>query len=205
MVTSQHQAAHCSYVAFSHCWGKSKTIKLQQVNKQQLYNGINYRDLPVSYREVLSACLALGFSYVWIDSLCVLQDSKEDWTREAAAMRDIYENCDLDISCCAAAENSEASFQCRDRALILPLAVEITSTAAEPRKYQMMDSNFFESAITGSPLFSRAWVFQETFLAGRTLCLTASQLFGECRQTIANETHPQGVPPHLRVDRAIEL
>jgi hypothetical protein len=46
--------------------------------------------------------------------------------------------------------------------------------------------------VTGTPC-SRAWVFQERFLAHRTVHYTQSQVFWECKtQTLASESSPAG-------------
>ena len=197
VVLSQEQTAYHSYAAFSHCWGKAKTVKLLTANMQVLLHGIPILDLPVSYKEAVLVCQALGISYIWIDSLCIIQDSKDDWLREAAMMQDVYENSILNICASAAAENSEASFQCRDTSLIEPLEVDVVAKGAETRRYQLVSSEHVENDIANSPLHSRAWVYQEVFLSKRSLSLTRGQLWWECRQTIACETYPLGIPLNL--------
>ena len=125
VVLSQEQTSYHSYATFSHCWGKAKTVKLLKANMQVLLHGIPILDLPLSYKEAILVCQALDISYIWIDSLCIIQDSKGDWTREAAVMQDVYQNSILNICASASAENSEASFQCRDTSLIVPLEVDV--------------------------------------------------------------------------------
>ena len=197
VVLSQEQTTYHSYAAFSHCWGKAKTVKLLGANMQVLLHGIPILGLPVSYKEAVLVCQALGISYIWIDSLCIIQDSKDDWLREAAMMQDVYQNSILNICASAAAENSEASFQCRDTSLIEPLEVDVVAKGAETRRYQLVSSEHVENDIANSPLRSRAWVYQEVFLSKRTLSLTRGQMWWECRQTIACETYPLGIPLNL--------
>ena len=72
VILSQEQTTYHSYAAFSHCWGKSKTVKLLEANMQVLLQGIPILDLPLSYREALLVCQALDISYIWIDSLCII-------------------------------------------------------------------------------------------------------------------------------------
>ena len=197
VVLSQEQNAYHSYAAFSHCWGKAKTVKLLKADLQALHHRIPILDLPLSYQEAVSVCQALDVSYIWIDSLCIIQDSKDDWTREAAMMQDVYQNSILNICASAAAESSEASFQCRDTSLIVPLEVDVVLKGAEMRRYQLVTSDNIGNDILSSPLRSRAWVYQESVLSKRSLSLTRGQLWWECRQTIACETYPSGVPLHL--------
>ena len=197
VVPSQEQTALQSYAAFSHCWGKAKTVKLLEANMQVLLQGIPIQELPLSYKEAILVCQVLEISYIWIDSLCIIQDNKDDWTREAAMMHDVYQNSILNICASAAAESSEASFQCRDTSLIVPLEVDLALTGAEMRRYQLVSSEHLQNDISYSPLRSRAWVYQEDTLSKRSLSLTRGQMWWECRQTIACETYPLGIPFNL--------
>lgn len=42
--------------------------------------------LPKTFRDAMQISMCLGISYLWIDSLCILQDSAADWLRESALM-----------------------------------------------------------------------------------------------------------------------
>ncbi|KAF2743995.1 hypothetical protein M011DRAFT_409399, partial [Sporormia fimetaria CBS 119925] len=79
-----------TYVTVSHCWGKAKTLELCTSNYERLQSGITVRELPQLYRDCVLVTRRLGFDYLWIDSLCILQDSTEDWEHEARDMGDIY-------------------------------------------------------------------------------------------------------------------
>jgi hypothetical protein len=72
-----------SYFALSHCWGLVKTIMLTSRNKDALHNGIQIAELPPTYKDAVLITKALGCKYLWIDSLCIIQDSVDDWKREA--------------------------------------------------------------------------------------------------------------------------
>ncbi|KAM5356788.1 hypothetical protein ACJ41O_003434 [Fusarium nematophilum] len=79
---SQGQAGAKSsqrYAALSHCWGESATLKLLSGNKSRLETNINISELPQSYKEAVDVCLRMDIKYIWIDSLCIIQDSTDDW------------------------------------------------------------------------------------------------------------------------------
>lgn len=80
------------YCCLSHCWGGSKTLLLTKPNSAELKKDIPIADIPQTYLDAIHITQSLGVSYLWIDSLCILQDSEEDWTEEAAAMARIYTN-----------------------------------------------------------------------------------------------------------------
>lgn len=88
------------YVSLSYCWGKSlaytTTSKNIQEHKQK--GGIPFKQLPETLQDAAYIVRYLGFDHVWADCLCIVQDDKEDWEREAARMADVYSNADLCLS-----------------------------------------------------------------------------------------------------------
>jgi hypothetical protein len=88
------------YATLSHCWGVNPDTRYQatQSTIRDLRDRIRYTDLPRTYRDAVSVCRSLSIRYLWIDSLCIIQDSKEDWAREAANMAYVYSNSYLTIS-----------------------------------------------------------------------------------------------------------
>jgi hypothetical protein len=192
LVLTSEQGPNDPYVAFSHCWGKAKTLKLLQDNMAQLLAEIRISELPTSYKEAIIVCRSMGFRYIWIDSLCIIQDSRQDWQQEALTMKDVYQNSSLNLCASAAAENSEASFKSRDLTLIAPL--EISPGWANGEIHYITKFDMHNEEISYSPLQSRAWVVQEYYLSHRSLSLTKSQMWWQCRQRIACETFPSGYP-----------
>ncbi|KAK4465331.1 heterokaryon incompatibility protein-domain-containing protein [Cladorrhinum samala] len=184
------------YASLSHCWGKAKTLKLLSSNIEQLCTtGLPVSTLPQSYREAVTVCLGFGIRYIWIDSLCIIQDSPEDWSREAITMKDVYENTVLNIAAAAAAESSDASFSCRNVDFIRPIQVQSRCDSNGPTKpYYVIDESIYKSTIRESPLHQRAWVMQEIMLTSRNLSLTSTQLWWECLEFDACETYPNGLP-----------
>lgn len=66
------------YAALSHCWGARQPMKLLQNNICALLNEIRVVNLPKSSQDAVYATRKLGIQYLWIDSLCIIQDSIED-------------------------------------------------------------------------------------------------------------------------------
>ncbi|KAI1343206.1 HET-domain-containing protein [Xylariaceae sp. FL0016] len=197
LVVTKDHASIDSYATLSHCWGKAKTLKLLDSNIKELQAGIRTESLPTSYKEAIVVCQALDIRYIWIDSLCIVQDSKEDWKREALTMKDVYQNSILNVAAAAAAENSDASFAKRDPQLIAPVEVTTQWEGEDPKKHYLMSAETYAAEVELSPLRQRAWVIQEVWLAGRNLYLTSGQLWWECRELEACEAFPRGMPPEL--------
>jgi hypothetical protein len=74
------------YSALSHCWGSSHRITLTKATMASLTKGILIEDLPKTFRDACQVAKNFGIQYVWIDSLCIVQDDRNDWAREASKM-----------------------------------------------------------------------------------------------------------------------
>ena len=83
------------YLSLSHCWGKSPMHKLKLENMAAMRVNINMWELPKTFRDAIEVTRRLGFRFLWLDSLCIVQDSAEDWAKESARMDKVYMN-----SCC---------------------------------------------------------------------------------------------------------
>ncbi|RYP11949.1 hypothetical protein DL765_007528 [Monosporascus sp. GIB2] len=194
VITQEADDAISSYASLSHCWGKSKRLKLETSNIDELRTKISIGKLPATYREAIAVCIGLGLRHIWIDSLCIIQDSREDWRREALTMKDVYQNSALNIAAAASAESSEPSFSSRDPQTIRPLQTVTRWDDQESRKYFLADAAMYQDEVERAPLCQRAWVVQEIWLARRNLFLTKNQLWWECCELEACETYPRGVP-----------
>jgi hypothetical protein len=69
---------------------------------------IRWKDLPRSFADAIIIARARSLNYLWIDSLCIIQDSPEDWAEQSAQMREIYRNCDI----CIGANSSDGTAGC---------------------------------------------------------------------------------------------
>ena len=96
-----------NYVALSHCWGKHQPLRTLTSNYPTLtQDGIRLSQLSPVFRDAVRVCHRLGVEFLWIDSLCIIQDSKEDWERESARMCDYYENALFTISAASSPDGS---------------------------------------------------------------------------------------------------
>ncbi|PQE21277.1 heterokaryon incompatibility protein [Rutstroemia sp. NJR-2017a WRK4] len=86
------------YLALSHCWGGSISNCLTLANIQAFQKKIPLSELPVNFRDAVLITRSLGFRYLWIDSLCIIQDSNFDWESESSNMGNIFRNAFLTIA-----------------------------------------------------------------------------------------------------------
>ena len=81
--TGKLAAGSVRYTALSHCWGVDPFITLTKKTCETLEVAIPYADLPKNFQDAISYTRTMGIEYLWIDSLCIIQDSEEDWLRES--------------------------------------------------------------------------------------------------------------------------
>ncbi|ATZ50273.1 hypothetical protein BCIN_05g06400 [Botrytis cinerea B05.10] len=180
------------YFTLSHCWGKAvPKITLLQSNIEFMLREISFSHLSNTFQDALWLVQKLGGRYIWIDSLCIVQDSETDWLVESASMCDVYSNGYCNICATAAKDGSEGLF--RDRK---PLQVQQGwfQTASDEDDHCVFDAYSWAKEVENSVLTSRAWVCQERLLSRRNLHFGSKQLFWECRDHEASETFPKGVP-----------
>lgn len=128
--------------------------------------------LGTAYQEIMDVVRRLGYRYVWIDSLCIVQDSREDWRHECSRMGDVYRNGDWNLW-----KYVDANFFCwRDPRKLEQLVVRAVSEKDKCNGGQSVVSNVppIEDTMladTGAwmPLYERGWVIQEWYMARRIL------------------------------------
>lgn len=87
---SSELPSNITYVTLSHCWGLIKIFRLLSTNLMNLLKEILLPELTQVFRDAIDLARRLGINYIWIDSLCIIQDSVEDWKHESALMGNVY-------------------------------------------------------------------------------------------------------------------
>jgi hypothetical protein len=148
--------------------------------------------LPKTFQEAMTIASQLGYRYIWIDSLCIIQNSTPDWSRESRLMAGVYGNAVLNIA--ATGDSSDAGcYATRDRPLGR-LPCRILSTRNHTLFAQMWqgDLDHYSPQRKQSALLSRAWVVQERLLSKRNVFLRGQELALDCCTTQFSETYPRG-------------
>lgn len=164
------------YLALSHCWGGSTSLSTLTSNIDQFRNEIPHEQLPLNFQEAIRVTRALKIPYLWIDSLCIIQDDPEDWRREAARMGQVFSNAHCTIAATSAATSNEGF-------LTPKLNSTLFATLETPDGSLLHISEFMEDCnrdLESAPLNTRGWVMQERALSRRTLHFTKTQVYWEC-------------------------
>ncbi|KAL7790342.1 heterokaryon incompatibility protein domain-containing protein [Trichoderma ceciliae] len=155
--------------------------------------------LSKTFKEAILVADYFGLDYLWIDSLCILQDAddRQDWEQESVKMSDIYGRSSLNIAASGAADASAGCFFDRDDEdfdRIKKVRVPIGEDEGSTLFWDCGSGRTYTDAMSTSPLSARGWCFQERFLAPRTIHFTKSQIFWECEGLRACETFPKRLP-----------
>lgn len=185
------------YIALSHCWGFGPRVKLTSNSAAVLYKGIEISALSKTFQDAILVTKRFwddfGIRYLWIDSLCIVQDSVEDWRRESAIMGEIYQNAFCTLAATAAEDGNCGLFLKRDPRRILPCAIPVVSKGHEQRTFYCVDHENWANNVSRAPLNGRSWVLQERLLSCRILHFTADQVYWECSGLEASEVFPKGL------------
>ncbi|KAF2850386.1 HET-domain-containing protein, partial [Plenodomus tracheiphilus IPT5] len=195
-----------TYACLSHCWGQKQPFKLTNETKSMLQDGMLLSALPKTFQDAIFVTRSLGIRLLWIDSLCIFQDSGDDWETEASRMGDIYSQAACTIAATAAKDSDGGLFAERDPTVLRPRRIEANWTpnpdAATNERYAYPAAGLYwcdiaelwTQAVERAPLNSRAWVCQERHLSPRIMHFSDSQLFWECHECISCENYPSGLP-----------
>lgn len=203
------------YLTLSHCWGGGTPVKTTSKNIQDHRVEVKLAELPRTFRDAVHVARKFSCRYLWIDSLCIIQDDRKDWEVEAVLMQQYYKNSLLTIAA-ADGSNSEAGlFRDRNGLRNRPCELQFTDINGSPRQlYAYTNSMSFElersslsDSYKPSPLYNRAWVFQEQALSSRTLTYARDRISWRCQEMLFDERAPlmQSIEDFIRKDKTVNI
>ncbi|KUJ18647.1 HET-domain-containing protein, partial [Mollisia scopiformis] len=98
------------YATLSYCWGSYRGCITEQASYKDRSECIKFADLPKLFQEAVYVTRKLRIKYLWIDGLCIIQDSDADWQKEAAKMGEIYRNGQIRIAATVAKDPTESFY-----------------------------------------------------------------------------------------------
>ncbi|KAI3320528.1 heterokaryon incompatibility protein-domain-containing protein [Xylariaceae sp. AK1471] len=186
------------YVALSHCWGEDPHfLTLTLDNQHSLRTGVSLAKLTKTFQESAMTAASVGYSFLWIDSLCIVQDSQEDWKRESVTMRDVYKNAAFTIVASASWSGKEGLFRAQNPLQNHPCVLGVraahegksTVTYAIPSQMDIEKTRRIELELC--KWNRRGWCLQERALSRRVIFFGESQLHFELKEASGEVVHIQ--------------
>ncbi|KAF4495713.1 heterokaryon incompatibility [Fusarium agapanthi] len=187
---------YTKYAALSHCWGSVQPLTLNTNTAQQLYEGISIEAFPRTFQDAFWVTQKLEIPYLWIDSLCIIQDSNDDGIHKSARMCDVYGNAYLTIAATKSKNSSEGFLRPRSESFF----TDITFLGGDAPA-NVLSLSYAEWP---HPLSTRRWAFQERYLSRRTLHFAQAQMYFECESFFEAQeeyTEPVGHPQPFNVPK----
>ena len=189
---SSHYGVGVQYVSLSHRWG-AETSLLQKDDLRDLREHVDFGALKLSIQDAIQIASHLGYHYLWVDTLCIIQDDLEDRALQISQMDKVYVNSALNILASDASDGTAGCFISRDRGTEPISLVRLHPNTAFESEYTVRNNwEPITRAVEDSVLAQRAWCFQERILAPRKLHCRESQWYWECRESEACEAHSEG-------------
>ncbi len=177
------------YCTLSYRWTAETTAtNLKTENKTQFYQSIPTENWPKIYLDAVSITRQLGVRYLWIDSLCIIQNQADDWARQAALMGKIYSGGLLNLAAVEADRGTGLEVP-RNPLRVAPCLLTLSLPDSCQQSFLVHRPDDIRKAVDRAPLYKRGWCFQERVLSRRTVHF-ADQLFWECVTLRASETLP---------------
>ncbi|RSL91489.1 hypothetical protein CEP52_014236 [Fusarium oligoseptatum] len=211
------QGMRAEYIALSHCWGGMIKTVLEESLLAEFQKAILTSSLPRNFRDAIAITRNLGIRYLWIDSLCIIQDSRTDWEKESKTMGHVYRDAFLTISAMAA-EGSEGGILGPWPTMDFPKSTTLrvfhrgNENNAVVKLHLEHGQNFptWSQEMTQSPLNSRGWVLQEKILSPRNLYFGSKMIYWKCPKVLQGsdgapliKSHPYPIEEYRQIDAII--
>ena len=98
------------YACLSHCWGGIQPLRTTKHFFKQFKQVIRWEMLPRTFQDAITVARSLKIHYIWVDSLCIIQDSRDDWARECGQMAQIYQNAVVTLAAMGASNSTKGCF-----------------------------------------------------------------------------------------------
>ncbi|PPQ97415.1 hypothetical protein CVT26_006799 [Gymnopilus dilepis] len=171
-----------AYVTLSYVWGQAQPHSTCTTNIDIYINeGIDASLLPQTIKDAIKCTNAIGLRYLWVDTLCIIQDSAEDKNHEISRMCDIYNGAYVTILAACAQKAGDGFLHDRKN----PETMDLPFWCPDGRigRVSVRDQ---VRAPRDDPVTRRAWCFQEQLLSPRLLIYASHTLQYECQAGIKN-------------------
>jgi hypothetical protein len=188
------------YAALSYSWGDKGFAMTKVETYEGRKRGFHKDLMPTAFQDAAMVAQSLDIKYLWIDTLCIIQDSKADWEEQSANMGDIFQSAAITIAASSPDHPGISLFGMRKAQYE---AVELYSDANERFKDVVFKARRkilcgihakTGRSLDSDPLDKRAWALQEKLLSTRLIAFTGAELQWTCRTLKACECQQRSYP-----------
>ncbi|KAF4434905.1 hypothetical protein FACUT_7565 [Fusarium acutatum] len=196
------------YLTLSYAWGSGHDFaKTTASNLVEMTKHLPWDDLAKTVQDAIIFTRKLGYRYLWVDALCILQSEgpddqrhKDDWSYEAVRFGQYYESAILTIAASGAISSQQGLFLDRPALDFDPRPVTLTINKISGGTSHLEvhpASPSWELSIQNVPLLTRGWAIPERVLSKRILHFGASCLLWECSELKTTEVNPNSSEPKI--------
>ncbi|KAF2181155.1 HET-domain-containing protein [Zopfia rhizophila CBS 207.26] len=173
------------YATLSYCWGASHSSLISSSNMEEYRHHLDVATLPKTIQDAISVTRAISIPYLWVDALCILQDSDEDKTREIAMMEQIFRDSLVTLVAASSDNASRGFLQLRSgHSTAYRVPFRISPSTFGTMSIQDLDDVIYDETL--EPINRRAWTLQEQLLAQRLVIYSSHTLQWRCKAGIHN-------------------
>lgn len=197
LVTRGEAVPPSPYACLSYVWGPSQSYVLTKGTVGQLHNKLDASMLPRTITDAVTVARRMGFRYIWVDALCIIQDSADDKLKELPRMSDIYRESSLTIVAASAMAAGEGFLRAPESATFLVEPFGISFSPHESHRASLVLGYRQTYKAATDPINSRAWTLQERVLSPRLLIFSNGGVMWMCRESHVNlGAAPDAGPPY---------
>lgn len=181
-------------MALSHCWGGKLQNRTTRATLEKHQRNIDPGQLSKTIRDACQTAKSIGIRYLWVDSLCIIQEDVEDFARESCKMASVYEQACCVIAATAAPDGTVGLFQRTTSQCLAMLPCDPKRPEQgnmyfgfQNDHFSRQDDQVQEDSLFHSPLNKRGWVLQERLFARRIIHFGEDQMYWECDKIFVGE------------------
>ncbi|OCL06985.1 HET-domain-containing protein, partial [Glonium stellatum] len=179
-----HGRSNSKYAALSYVWGRARFFRTLRENVEKLQKPGAFKlpefidKIPWTIRDAIEAVREIGLRYLWVDSLCIVQDDTTGEKADAISKMDLVYGAAFVTIIAATGDGADAG---------LPGVRSGTRGYRQPIEEVMpglrlavkpVHSNYMKDSV----YISRGWTFQENLFSPRSLRFVGGQIVFKCRR-----------------------
>ncbi|MCJ1244767.1 hypothetical protein MMC30_001967 [Trapelia coarctata] len=186
----QPEGARGRYAALSHCWGTFGGLQTTKSTVDDHRNRVNASELSKTVHDAVLITRGLNLNYLWVDTLCIIQDDEQDWKCESLKMDLVYRQAYITIAAAGAKDGREGCFFSR-KPLPDPVTVPVTyPPSREVAKIIFkMHTGSVAAGLAENPLNKRGWCLQESILSPRIIHFGKGRVLWQCHKSFVAEDY----------------